>query len=169
MKKILFLSMAILALAGCKDEKPPQPADPVVEAPAPAQGVAKNPAMEKAQDWTRFFPELYDGIMACVRANPVPVKTVLNTVSMNQGKVLVTTVDTAGKFRECVSDTVPTKESPPGIKDIDQAPQGGTTFTPEGAGLPLPDSCVNNVAVQSVSGARLGWLSYRHCETQPPP
>ena len=114
--------------------------------------------MSTATDWTRFFQDLYEPMMICATSHPAQPAFIVDATPMNKGRALVTVRGADQTLFECLikmGDDKPETWTAVNSKDFT-----GAVFRPEGTGLPLPDSCLENLQVKSKTGQSVGWLSY---------
>jgi hypothetical protein len=152
---VLVGVIIILFLSAC-DQKPTE------------QSISSNDIiilneMKSSNDWTRFFVELYDPMMVCAHHHTAQPAIILDATPMNKGRALITVRGSDQVSFECMVEFGNDK-----IERWDaintQNNFSGAVFRPEGAGLPLPDSCLNNVEVKTKNNQSVGWLSYRRAD-----
>lgn len=167
-KHTIILTAALLCLTACKDKKE-QPAAATPEAPKEQtvtglqpSDIAINQNIASANDWSKSFQNYYNPIMACVKADTNKVRKIINVIPADNNMLLIVLEEETGATQECLFDQTKPLD-PPRLQAGQAPPPTGTHFYPEGNALPPPDSCLNNMAVKSVSGERLGWLSYQLC------
>jgi hypothetical protein len=119
--------------------------------------------MKTSNDWTRFFIDLYEPMMVCARNHTSQPAVILDATPMNKGRALITVRGSDQVSFECMVEFGNDKiEKWTAINT--QNNFSGAVFRPEGAGLPLPDSCLNNVEIKTKENQSVGWLSYRRAD-----
>ena len=121
--------------------------------------VVPSDTMTTANDWSRFFVDLYEPVLACANHHTSQPAIVLDATPMNKGRAMAVIEGADKSLFECViemGDSKPETWIATKNKDV-----RGPAFRPEGSGLPLPDSCLNNIQIHTKDKKSVGWLSYK--------
>ncbi len=111
----------------------------------------------EADDWSRHLPQIYDGLMTCLRAHPSQPAYAANVVPQNQGMLLVEVAGADGSRQECRADAAGSKA--PELASATGESQPGPIFTP--ANMPEPfQRCGSNDPVFHRDGRLLGWVTH---------
>jgi len=111
----------------------------------------------EADNWSRYLPDLYNGLNACLAAHPSQPAYVAHAVPQNRGMMLVETVGADGSRRECSIDTGATRT--PVQTEAGETTAQGPIFTP--ATMPEPfQRCGSNDPVFHRDGRLLGWVTH---------
>lgn len=119
--------------------------------------------MSSASDWTRFFKDLYKPMIICANHHTSAPAFIVDASLINDGRALITVRGADQTLFECRIKT--NGKKPESWTAVNSKDFTGAVFKPEGAGLPLPDSCLENLQVKTKKGQSVGWLSYAraHC------
>jgi hypothetical protein len=130
------------------------------EAPSPAD-VVITARTQAAEDWSRFLPVLYPGLIACLAAHPSPPAYAVSVIPMNRGLMAVHTVGVEGAVYRCTIAT--TGGAPVTNEPIPIATQlSGPSFTPADLARPA-GPCIASEPVTDRAGKLLGWVAYTTC------
>lgn len=121
---------------------------------------------QQGEDWSRFLPSLYPGLMACLAAHPAQPARADDVVPQNHGMILVRVTGSDGKSYDCQAGSggdpapslVPVERRP-----AEPQPLKGPAFTPANMSEPFAD-CILPEPVLARDGRLLGWLSYRRAD-----
>ncbi len=149
---VLLVAMAALFLASCDNKKE-------FYKTIDADDITIIDAMNTANDWSRFFVDLYPPVVACANAHTSQPAIILDATPMNKGRAMAIIQGNDKSIFECVIET--DNDEPETWTKSNNTEFRGPIFRPEGAGLPLPDSCLNNIQIKTNDNAAVGWLSYR--------
>lgn len=138
------LSMTLLLLTGCADR-------------AATGDIMLTRQSREAQDWGRFLPEMYQGVMACLAAHPAQPAYATDAAPQNHGMILVRLKGADGSRYECSTGNA----GNPAPKLTPAAAQrvAGPAFTPASMAEPFM-RCGTPQPVQTGTGHLLGWLTY---------
>lgn len=153
---VLIGVIIILFLSACDDNAEPKNIiDP--------ETITIDERMKNATDWTRFFKDLYKPMMICAAHHPTQPAFVVDASLVNDNRALITVRGSDQTLFECRIKT--NGKKPESWTAVNSKDFTGAVFKPEGAGLPLPDSCLENLQVKTKKGQSVGWLSYAlpHC------
>ncbi|MFN4278133.1 MAG: COG3650 family protein [Ferrovibrio sp.] len=141
---------ALLTLTACADRVAPDE----ITLPARAQ---------QSEDWSRFLPALYPGLMACLNAHPAQPARADDVVPQNHGMILVRVTGADGASTDCQAGSGGTPA--PRLEPAETRPLKGPAFTPATMAEPFAP-CFLPEPVLTRDGRLLGWLSYRRpdCE-----
>lgn len=148
MKSVTRLGLIAMAtgLAACAGEDRVSP-----------QQVELTRRTAEADNWSRYLPQLYDGLAACLKAHPSQPAFAAAVVPQNRGMVLVEVVGADGSRQDCSTDT--TGVSAPKLAAVSERNARGPTFTP--ASMPEPfQRCGSNDPVFHRDGKLLGWVTH---------
>ena len=118
--------------------------------------------MKNAKDWSRYIPDLYPGIIGCLRKHPSQPAFAGDVQSQDDGLIKVYMQGADGTIYTCRTDmhSMTPQEILPLPGGFDSK---GPAFRPTPAGRPAPNKCLNHERVDSCSGLPLGWLTYFRC------
>lgn len=143
---------ALLTLTACADRVTPDE----ITLPARAQ---------KGEDWSRFLPALYPGLMACLNVHPVQPARADDVVPQNHGMILVRVTGSDGTSLDCQAGS--NGNPAPRLEPAETRRLKGPAFTPATMAEPFAP-CFLPEPVLARNGRLLGWLSYRRpdCEQE---
>ncbi len=179
--------ICLLSLSACKEQQSSETtqAQEELQATAPVEqepphtftgiqpeDIMTNQAIASAKDWAASFAQFYNPIMSCV-TEAAPVTKVLNVLQpLESNQIMVILEQQDGIVQECLTHITdaatrpqlqPGQAPPPTTTVFYPAPVEKEDYESAVKNLPKPDSCLNNVAVQTRSGQKLGWLSFQLC------
>jgi len=111
---------------------------------------------KESQDWGRYLPEMYGGVMACLAANPSQPAYVTDVTQPSQGAILVRQRGADGTINECRSSN--TGGTPTVTASAPKAVRG-PAFTPGTMAEPFTN-CGSPQPVLTGVGHLVGWLTY---------
>lgn len=148
----LILAPALMLLAACSS-------DPGNDA------FVLTKQSRESQDWGRYLPEMYGGVMACLAANPSQPAYVTDVTPQNHGMILVRQRGADGIITECSGGST----GSPAPKVTASAPKQvrGPAFTPGNMAEPF-SNCGSPQPVLTGTGRLIGWLTYfpQTCEPE---
>lgn len=111
----------------------------------------------EADDWSRYLPEVYRSVTACLETHPSQPAYAADVVLQNRDMVLVEVVGADGSRQECNADRL--GDSRPKLAAASGESRPGPTFTP--ASMPEPfQRCGSNDPVFHRDGRLLGWVTH---------
>lgn len=146
----LAILAALLALAACADRVAP---DEIVLPTRAQQG----------EDWSRFLPALYPGLMACLATHPAQPAWAEDVVPQNHGMILVRITGANGASLDC--QTGSGGNPAPRLEPAETRPLKGPAFTPATMAEPFA-RCILPEPVLTRDGQLLGWLSHRRADCE---
>jgi hypothetical protein len=149
---VLLVAIVVLFLAACDNKKE-------FYKTVDADDITAIDAMNGANDWSRFFVDLYPPVVACANHHTSQPAIIVDATPMNKGRAMAVIQGDDKSIFECVIETG--NDEPETWVKSTNTEFRGPIFRPEGAGLPLPDSCLNNIPVKTNKNAPVGWISYR--------
>lgn len=135
----------LLMLAACADRVAPGE----IVLPASAR---------QGEDWSRFLPALYPGLMACLDAHPAQPARADDVVPQNHGMILVRVAGSDGTSMDCQAGSG--GNPAPRLEPAETRPLKGPAFTPAALAEPFAP-CFLPEPVLTRDGRLLGWLSHR--------
>ncbi|WP_298727687.1 hypothetical protein [uncultured Ferrovibrio sp.] len=115
----------------------------------------------ESETWARYLPQVYGGLMACLRAHPAQPAYAEHLVPQNHGMILVQVVGADGSAQECSTDTdgrTTPQLSPVAARSPNDSSPETAMFTPAGMSEPLL-RCTTLHPVSHRDGKLLGWVS----------
>ncbi|WP_374466796.1 hypothetical protein [Ferrovibrio sp.] len=116
---------------------------------------------QQGEDWSRFLPSLYPGLMACLAAHPAQPARADEVVPQNHGMILVRVTGSDGQGYDCEAGSG--GNPAPRLSPVEGRPLKGPAFTPANMPEPFAD-CILPEPVLARDGRLLGWLSYRRAD-----
>lgn len=150
---VLLVAIAALFLASCDNQSKE------FYKTVDQEDIVATDIMLSANDWSRFFVDLYAPVVACANHHPSQPAIILDATPMNKGRAMAIIQGHDKSIFECVIET--NDDTPETWTASKNTETRGPIFRPEGAGLPLPDSCLNNIQVKTKDNQSVGWVSYK--------
>lgn len=149
---LLILAPLLLLLAACSSD-------------TASHSFVLTKQSRESQDWGRYLPEMYDGLMACLAAHPSQPAYATDATPQNHGMILVRMRGADGSLQECSTGT----GGNPAPKLSATATQRirGPAFTPASMAEPFM-RCGTPQPVLNDLGRLLGWLTYYTPDCPPP-
>lgn len=144
MKHALLMLAAALVLTACSDSKAPD-------------NIVLTRQSQEGNDWGRFLPQVYGGVMACLTAHPAQPAFATHVTPQNHGMILVRMRGADRSLYECSTGT---NGSPaPQITATERQRVAGPAFTPATMAEPYM-RCGTPQPVLRGTGQLLGWLTH---------
>jgi uncharacterized membrane protein len=144
MIRAISLLAAVTILAACAGSKTPS-------------DIVLTRQSQEAQDWGRFLPELYGGVMACLAAHPDQPAFATHVTPQNHAMILVRMRGSDRSLYECSTNT--TGSVVPVLKGATRQHVAGPAFTPASMSEPYM-RCGSPQPVMTGTGRLVGWLTY---------
>lgn len=144
MKHAILALATVTFLAACSNDKAPD-------------AIVLTKQSQEGNDWGRFLPQVYGGVMACLAAHPAQPAFATHVTPQNHGMISVRMRGADRSLYECSTGS---NGSPaPQLTSTERQRVAGPAFTP--ASMPEPYMrCGTPEPVLSGTGQLLGWLTH---------